>query len=216
MWLKVFMHKIIICEDHEVVVEGVKLMLAHQNEFTLCAFVKTEQELLQMIKSENPSIILLDLNLKHDDGFSILQKLKLEYPGLKVIILTMYDEPYLIEKAQRLKANGYLLKNMTNGELIAALNQAIESDEFYLTAHLSKQRADNKKYRDEFVGKMHLTPREIEIIKLIAQGKSAKEMADELFLSLHTIDTHRRNILDKLNLKNIADLTRFAFENHLL
>lgn len=106
------MHKIIICEDHEVVVEGVKLMLAHQESFTLCAFAKSEQELMRMIYSENPTIVLLDLNLKHDDGFSILKKLKTELTQLKVIILTMYDEPYLIEKAQRLKANGYLLKNM--------------------------------------------------------------------------------------------------------
>lgn len=97
-----------------------------------------------------------------------------------------------------------------------ALNHAVKSDEFYLPTHLRKQKIENKKFKDDFVEKMRLTPREIEIIKLIAQGKSAKEMAEELFLSLHTIDTHRRNILSKLDLKNIADLTRFAFENHLL
>ena len=122
----------------------------------------------------------------------------------------------MIEKAKKLKANGYLLKNSTSQELIEALNQVINSTEFYLPQYLLKQKRENDTYRDEFIEKMHLTAREIEIIKLVAEGKSAKEMADQLFLSIHTVDTHRRNVLVKLKMKNIADLVRFAAKNNLI
>ncbi len=191
-------------------------MLIGQKEFTLCGHARNEKELFQLIQLEHAHVILLDLNLKRDDGFSLLEQIRQHHPGIKVIILTMYEEAYLIEKARKLKANGYLLKNSANSELLDALRHVFISDQFFLPAGLAKQKQDNEIYRDEFIDKMHLTIREVEIIRLVAEGKSAKEIADQLFLSLHTVDTHRRNILAKLKLKNIADLVRFAFENHLL
>lgn len=209
-------YKIVICEDHDVVVEGVKLMLAHQEQFVLCGHARNKQDLLPLLEKEKPEVLLLDLNLKKQDGFSILEDVKPRYPNLKVVILTMYEEPFLIDKARKLKANGYLLKNSANGELHKALSHVITSDEFYLPPGLIKQKQENEIYRDEFIEKMHLTAREVEIIRLVVEGKSAKEIADQLFLSLHTVDTHRRNVLVKLKLKNIADLVRFAFENHLV
>lgn len=210
------LHKIVICEDHEVVVEGVKLMLANQEQFVLCGHVQNKHDLLQLLQKEKPEVLLLDLNLKKQDGFSILEEIRPAHSSLRVLIFTMYEEPFLIEKAKRLKANGYLLKNSVNGELHKALSHVVHSNEFYLPQALQKQKQENDAYRDEFIEKMHLTAREVEIIRLVVEGKSAKEIADQLFLSLHTVDTHRRNILAKLKLKNIADLVRFAFENHLV
>lgn len=209
-------YKIAICEDHEVVVEGVKLMLASHEEFTLCGHARNEQELLSLLVKEKPEVLLLDLNLKKQDGFSILEKIQPHNPGLKIIIFTMYDDAFMIERAKKLKANAYLLKNSSNGELHEALNHVLSSSAFYLPPALLKQKQENETYRDEFIEKMHLTSREIEIIKLVAEGKSAKEIADQLFLSLHTVDTHRRNVLIKLKMKNIADLVRFAAKNHLI
>ncbi|MBS1490756.1 MAG: response regulator transcription factor [Bacteroidetes bacterium] len=210
------MYKILICEDHEIVVEGVKMMLASQDEFMLCGHVTTYAQLQPFLQHENPSVLLLDLNLKKEDGYTILIKLKENYPHVKVLILTMYEEAYLIEKARKLGANGFLLKNMAHGELVEALRHVFNSEEFYLQSNLKTQQQQEIVLRDQFVEKMHLTPREIDIIRLVAMGKSAKEIGDELFLSIHTVDTHRRNIIDKLKLKNIADLARFAVENHLL
>lgn len=209
-------YKIIICEDHDVVVQGVKLMLSDVVEFSLCGHAKDEMELVQLIEREAPKVLLLDLNLNGQDGFRLMEMVRAKHPALKVIIFTMYEDTFLIEKARKLKASGYLLKNSSGQELIECLNHAVQSAEFYLPVGLLNQKQKNDSYRDEFVEKMHLTPREIEIIKLAAQGKSAKEMADELFLSLHTIDTHRRNVLLKLKMKNIADLVRFAAKNNLI
>lgn len=209
------MVKIAICEDHDVVVEGIKLMLASQEVFTLCGHARNEDELIKLVDTEQPKIILLDLNLKKQDGLHILEKAKPRWPDIKVLILTMYEDLFLIEKARKLKANGYLLKNSNNGELREALHHVLKSEEFFLPPALLKQKREDEIHRDAFIEKMHLTNREIEIIKLVAQGKPAKEIAEQLFLSLHTVDTHRRNILIKLKLKNVAALVRFAFENHL-
>ena len=210
------MPKIAICEDHNIVVEGVRLMLAGLPQFQLCGHARTEDELLPLLQREQPEVLLLDLNLKKQDGFTILGNIRPRYPDLKVLILTMYEDAFLIEKAQKIKANGYLLKNSPDGELHEALNHVLVSDKFYLPSGLLKQKEEHETYRHEFIEKMHLTNREVEIIRLVAEGKAAKEIANQLFLSLHTVDTHRRNILAKLKLKNIADLVRFAFENHLL
>ena len=191
-------------------------MLANQEQFMVCGHTRNQQELLLLLEREQPEVLLLDLNLNGQDGFTILEHIRPQYTTLKVIIFTMYEEDFMIEKAKKLKANGYLLKNSTSQELIEALNQVINSTEFYLPQYLLKQKRENDTYRDEFIEKMHLTAREIEIIKLVAEGKSAKEMADQLFLSVHTVDTHRRNVLVKLKMKNIADLVRFAAKNNLI
>ncbi len=209
------MTKLVICEDHDVVVEGIKLMLSEQTDFHLCGHAYNQAQLIALLEQEKPQLVLLDLNLKKQDGFSILEMLTQRYPHLKVLIFTMYEESYLIEKAIKLKANGYILKNASNVEFREALQHVTQSPEFYISLHLKNQQKTNEDYRDQFVEKMHLTLREIEIITLIVAGKSAKEIADMLFLSLHTVDTHRRNIMIKLKVKNVADLVRFAFENHL-
>lgn len=209
------MHKIVICEDHDIVVEGVRLILSGWPDFQLVGHAHTEAELLPLLEKQ-PHILFLDLNLKKEDGFQILQKIKPLYPGLKILILTMYEDAFLIDKAKRLNANGYLLKNSSNGELMEALNHVVASPDFFLPAGLRKHKNDQETYRDKFVEKMHLTQREIEIIRLVTEGKTGKEIADQLFLSLYTVDTHRKNILAKLKLKNIADLVRFAFEHNLV
>ena len=191
-------------------------MLSEQTEFGFCGHAHNEAELFKLIDKEKPHLVLLDLNLKKQDGFSILENVRKLYPTIKVLIFTMYEESYLIEKAKKLKANGYILKNASNVEFREALHHVTQSNEFYLSANLLKQKETNDAYRDKFVEKMHLTAREIEIIKLVVMGNSAIEIANQLFLSPHTVDTHRKNIMAKLDLKNIADLVNFAHENHLV
>ena len=210
------MHKLIICEDHDIVVEGIRLMLSGHLTFTFAGHARNGSELNALLRKEQPAVLLLDLNLKQDDGLALLENLRLLFPELKVLILTMYEEFFLIEKAKKLKANGYLLKNTVTEDFTSALDHVMTSTEFFLPSGLLRKKNNHEHHRDAFVEKMKLTPREVEVIKMIVTGKAAKEMAGELFLSLHTVDTHRKNILKKLQLKNIADLVRFAYDNHLV
>ena len=207
--------KVVICEDHEIVVDGIERLLANSPQYTIAGHARKETELQQLIADKNPDIVLLDINLGKEDGFHILESIRKYDTNIKVIIFTMYDNQFLIEKARSLKANGYLLKDTINGELKEAL-AGVYQQEFFLHNTLSKRKAEHDHTRDTFVERMRLTKREIEIICLIAKGKQNEEIAEQLFLSFHTVKTHRKNILKKLNITNAADLVRFAFENHLL
>ena len=207
--------KIIICEDHEIVVDGIEMLLANAPQYTIVGHSRKETELQQLIAEKNPDIILLDLNLGKEDGFHILEGIRKKNANIKVIIFTMYDNQFLIEKARLLKANGYLLKDTINGELKEAL-AGVYQQEFFLHDNLLKRRTEHDLARDTFVERMQLTKRETEIICLVAKGKQNEEIAELLFLSFHTVKTHRKNILKKLNITGTADLVRFAFENHLL
>ena len=207
--------KIVICEDHEIVVDGIEMLLANTPEYAIVGHTKREDELHQLITEKNPDIILLDLNLGKVDGFHILEGIRKKNTQVKVIIFTMYENEFLIDKARLLKANGYLLKDTISGELKEAL-AGVYHEEFFLHETLRKRKSDNEKMRDEFVERMKLTKRETEIICLVAKGKQNEEISLLLFLSIHTVKTHRKNIFKKLNISSIADLVRFAFENHLL
>ena len=207
--------KIVICEDHEIVVDGIEMLLANTPEYAIVGHTKREDELHQLITEENPDIILLDLNLGKVDGFHILEEIRKKNTQVKVIIFTMYENEFLIDKARLLKANGYLLKDTISGELKEAL-AGVYHEEFFLHETLRKRKSDNEKMRDEFVERMKLTKRETEIICLVAKGKQNEEISLLLFLSIHTVKTHRKNIFKKLNISSIADLVRFACENHLL
>jgi DNA-binding NarL/FixJ family response regulator len=204
-----------VCEDHSIVVDGLRMALYDNQGFALTHHVRTGKELMDLLAKEEPDLLVLDLNLGKEDGFDLLAAVRKQRPRLPVLILTMYDDAHLIEKAQKAGANGYLLKSFTIDELMEALTH-LRPDAFFLPESLQKRRVSNNSHRDQFVERMKLTKREIEIIRLVVEGKSAEVIASQLFLSEFTVRTHRKNILKKLNLNNTADLVRFAFENHLV
>ncbi|MFM7858824.1 MAG: DNA-binding response regulator, partial [Flammeovirgaceae bacterium] len=147
--------------------------------------------------------------------FGILAKVRTAYPSLLVLMLTMYDDDHLIAKAKLAKANGYLLKNISSIELFDALKKLNHSS-FYEDPKAFLQRSKVVGQRDSFVEKMKLTKREAEIVTLVAKGKDAITISEELYLSENTVLTHKKNIMKKLELASTADLVRFAFENKLV
>ena len=205
------MFKIIACEDHPMVADGIKSLLAQTTEFSYAGHAVSSQEVYRLIELQHPSLLLLDLNLKKDDGFTILEQVKKRWPHVSVLIYTMYDDSSLIEKARKLGANGYLTKDLTNTDLLAALREAMAGKAF--VEYVTKRKNNSHHFPDSFVEKMRLTKREIEMISLIVQGKHAPQIAEQLSLSEHTVNTHRKNILKKLNLNSVAELVRYAFEN---
>ena len=191
------------------------MLLANSEDFSVVGHTRKPDELHHLLSEKKPDILLLDLNLGKMDGFEVLKEIRKKNEKIKVLIFTMYDSEFLIDKARQLKANGYLLKNTMNGELVEALNGVYQKD-FYVHETLSRRKAENDLFRDEFIERMRLTKRETEIIRMVAMGKQNEEIADILFLSFYTVKTHRKNLMKKLNLNNAADLVRFAYENHLL
>jgi len=207
--------KIFVCDDHTIIVEGLELLFKNHSQYTLIGQTQHGKDLLAKLEELKPDILVLDLNLKDSDGFTLLEQIRKKDKDLKIVILTMYQDEFLILRAQKEGANGYLQKSVSNKELTEAFDQ-IYHIPFYLSSSLKQELDSRKMFRDHFAEKMKLTRRELELIPLLAGGKSSSQIANELFISTHTIDTHRKNIFKKLKINNIIELVNFAHENHLL
>lgn len=206
--------KIFICEDHTIVIDGLKALLQSDNRFEIIGHDDGGQ-IHEILRGIIPDILLLDLNLNGIDGFEVLKMFRTYNQKTKVIILTMYKENELIERARKSGANAYILKNTSNQELIDCFEKVYEQP-FYLGNTLTSHLNGHDLFRDRFAQKVKLTKREIEIIKLISVGKSSQTIADELFLSPLTIETHKKNIFKKLQVNSSVELVTFAHENNLL
>lgn len=208
------MKKILICEDHSIVVEGLRMLLQGNENYTIVAVTQHGEEVYNLIQEHQPDILLLDLNLPGIDGFKILEQVRKINQQIKVLILTMYHDAFLIDRAKELKVNAYLLKNVDNSELLQSLELVYEQ-EFYISSGVNTIQHNPELSRDSFSDKVKLTNREWEIIKLIVEGKSNQEIADILFVSPHTIMTHKKNIFKKLKINSTTELVRLVYEQKI-
>lgn len=206
---------VVICEDHEIVYTGLKLILDQSDDFEIVGHAQNGQELLPLLAQSNAHILILDLNLPDTDGFTLLKSVRELNKNIFVIILTMYHEQHLIQRAKDEGANAYLLKNASNEELLEALRQ-VNHKTFFVTRELQTEGEHQEIFKDEFSQKMKLTRREIEIIRLLAMGNTSQQASVALTISPHTVDTHRKNIFRKLKINNIADLVRFAHDTKII
>lgn len=209
------MKDIFICEDHVIIIDGLKLLFQQSTDYRIIGHSLTGSGVIEKLEKENPDILILDLNLKDSDGFELIEEIRKTNKNLKIVVLTMYPDEFLIERARKLGANAYLQKSVSNDELLEAL-QKIENLEFYLSKALMEENERRRKFRDHFAYKMKLTKRELELIPLFARGISSNQIAEQLSISTLTIDTHRKNIFRKLEINTSIELVNFAHENKLL
>ena len=205
------MLKIFIADDHQILIDGLTSFFNELDGFEVIGHANDGLVLLQEIATKVPDIILLDLNMPKMDGMLTLKNIKASYSNIKVIILSNYHQSQLIKETRALGANGYVLKNGSKSDLIAAI-ETVNNGKFYFTEEEAKTESINV-FADEFMKKHQLTKREVEIIKLVCQELNSKEIADKLFIAEFTVTTHRRNILSKLNIKNTPALINFAKQN---
>ena len=206
--------KILICEDHNIIVDGLKSLLSDISSYSVVGNVEDGENVMSAVAELKPDIVLLDLNLPNKNGLEILPEIKQLFPKINVIILTMYNTMSIVEKAKKLKADGFLLKNSTLDELLNALEACYGSTEFYLGEGVLQPRQnpfDNK----DFGKVIQITPREKDIIREIVKGLSVPDIANKLHISPYTVETHKKNIYKKLSIKNNVDLVNFANENQL-
>ena len=208
--------KVILADDHQFLLEGILTILKEETYLDIVATVRNGFELMEVVASQNPELVILDLNMPGYDGLKCLQKIKTAYTTTKVLILTNYIQPELVDEVKKLGAEGYLIKNSSAAELIEAIKIILSGGTRYPTSGDLKTTPDDSHFFDEFLKKYQLTKREVQIIRMICKEKSTKQIAIELFLSELTINTHRRNIFRKLDLKNMVGLFNFAQNNQLL
>lgn len=209
--------KIIISDDHKLIREGLANLLEESEEIHILAEAENGKEVVEMAKKHKPDIILMDVSMPLLNGVEATREIKKVLPGIKIIALTMHSDNYYIKAMLEAGASGYIFKNSNHNQLIEAISTVYkgkkylsdEITEILIKGYLKKDREDFLENEEE------LTERELEIIKLIASGKSTKEIAEELFISIKTIGTHKQKIYKKLKINSTAEITKYAIKRGL-
>ena len=209
-------YKIILADDHRFLLDGIITVLKEIPGVEIAATVHNGFELMNAVAKGIPDLVITDLNMPGYDGLQCLQKIKTNYAAIKVLVLTNYIQPELVDEVKKMQADGFLNKNSTAAELKEAVEVILAGQKYFPAATEMNPLMDDSYFMDDFLKKYQLTKREVGIIRMISREMSTKEIAAELFLSDLTINTHRRNIFRKLDIKNIAGLMNFAKQNLLL
>jgi len=204
-------YAILLADDHVIVRRGIRRMIEENPDFEVVGEAGDGIDLLRILKESRADMVILDISMPNLRGIDAIREIKAVRPKAKILIVTMHkDKEYLLQSLAA-GADGYFLKKDANTELFAAIEK-IRKGKNYVSSHLSRELTDNwEQIRAEFK-KPLLSPREKEVLKLIAQGKSNKDIADLLFVSIHTVERHRANLMEKLDLKKTADLVRYAIQ----
>jgi DNA-binding NarL/FixJ family response regulator len=209
--------KVFLVEDHEIVRQGIKALLEGEPDIVVTDEAANGIDMLKKLESGQPDVLLMDMNMPEMSGVECTTEVKKRYPGVKVLILSMHDhESYLVDMIYA-GADGYILKNSSREELLFAIRKVANegvyiSSEFALNM-LAKHKRDVRKQASPAV---ILSDREMDVLVLIAEGHTNTEIADKLFTSVRTIETRRKNLLDKTGTTNTATLIRYAVVNGLV
>ncbi|GAA4406542.1 response regulator transcription factor [Nibrella viscosa] len=203
--------RILIVDDHPMVIEGIKALLQQAEEITVAGTVTDAFTALTFLKSNEVDVVLLDINLPDLSGIELCGKLKREFPRLKVLGMSTFKERSYITRMIEQGASGYVLKNVSREELIQAIGQVC-AGQMYLDAEVSQVLVASPLPRPIPI----LTSREKEVLAWIAEGWTNNQIADKLFVSPLTVDSHRKNLLAKFGVKNTAALVKIAVQNQLV
>lgn len=204
--------RIIIADDHPLVRNGLKSVLHTLPGFQVVAEAENGLQLLQLVELHKPTVALIDISMPQLNGLEALQKLSAQYPDLKLIVLTMHEEPEYILKSLSSGAHAYLLKNVEPEELQKAIITVVSGRKYYNAAVAAIVMDNLSKPEQE---EESLTARELEVLTFICRGMSNHQIASELFISIRTVEKHRVNVLRKMQAVNTADLVRKAIEKGL-
>ena len=201
--------KILLADDHAIVLDGLKLVLSIDPQFKVVGEVQNGQEVLDFVESNEVDIIIMDINMPVMDGITCSKKLKSINPQVKVIILTMYPQKSFIDEIIKIGIDGCLVKSNTGKELSEAILRVWSGKPYY-------DQIGQFDSKEEAIKKHKLSEREVEIIRGLADGLTSESIADHLCISLHTVRTHRKNILKKLELHNSSELVQYAINNGII
>lgn len=218
------MLRILVADDHEVARRGIRALLESHPGWEVCAEAKDGRETVELAATAKPDLILLDIGMPNLNGLEAARQILAASPEVAILILTMHDSDNVVREVLRAGARGFLLKSDAGRDLVAAV-EALQLQRTFFTTRVSqmvldgfldREKRDNSSERDEDITGDVLTSREREVIQLLAEGKTSKEVAVTLNLSVKTAETHRTNLMRKLGLHSVADLTRYAVRNGIV
>ncbi len=213
------MTKVLIADDHQLIIDGVKALLAGQETIEVVGEAHNGEEVIRFINEIDLDLIIMDVEMPRMDGIETCRLLSEKHPDKKVLILTQHNDADFIRSLAASGAQGYILKNTGKKELISAIDDIMNGQTHYgrdvVNALVTGIRNPKKVIKKEELAP-DLTSRELEVLRLIAQEYTAFEIAEQLFISQHTVDTHRKNLLSKVGVKNTAGLVRHAVKSGLV
>jgi len=205
------MISVFIIDDHQMILEGIHSLLLGERDIEWMGCARLPGELMAFLKTRQPDVLLMDINLPQKSGLDLCKEVKDKYPAVNIIGLSTSDQVSVIRKMRENGASGFLLKDASKQEIIMALREVSKGKEYvsFSVAEALKKRMPNDQLPV-------LTKREKQILEFIAEGLTNHEIAAKLFLNSTTIDSHRKNMLTKFNVKNTAALIKIAMSNHLI
>lgn len=211
------MIKIAIIDDHKVFIDGLQLLMEQEKDMEVVEVGFNGKQAIEILETHAIDLLLLDVNLPDRDGIEVCKEVTKKFPKVKTLALTTYDKGAFVQQMLKAGAMGYLHKSAAADELIVAIRQVMEG-EVYLSPEIEKALMNTlrnqAREKAEFIPQ--LTRRELQVLKLIAAEHTTKEIAETLFLSENTIETHRRNLLSKLNVRNVAGMIKVALKRGLI
>ena len=204
--------RLLLVDDHHIVLDGIKALLDEVEGFDCIATADNGQKALDMLNVFDVDVVLMDIDMPVMNGMEATKRIKKEYPKVRVISLTQHSERGMVQKLLDCGSDGYLLKNIAQDELTTAIRRVYNGENVFSSE--VTMRLEGKAVEKNASGiDVELTEREIEILSLISEGLSSKQVGEKLFISPRTVDTHRTNLMNKLDIHNIAGLIRFALKN---
>jgi len=211
--------KVMIADDHALFRKGMVSIIRDFDGIEITGEASNGKELLQIMEISQPDVVLLDLKMPEMDGMEANQAIQKNFPDVKVVVLSMYDDDKFIIHLIEMGANGYLLKNADPEEVEEAI-LAVQENGFYFNNHVSKVMLkgliNKKKIKPSFNDVVELTARELQVLRLICKENTNTEIAEQLFLSARTIDGYRNKLLTKIGARNTAGIVMYAVKNGLI
>lgn len=205
-------YKVLIIDDHPIFCLGMSELINKEPDLEVCGSIEMMKQAQETIDRLNPDLVIVDISLKDGNGIELVQELKKEYEGLPMLVLSMYDESLYAERALLAGASGYIMKQEAIPLVVEAIRKVLGGDIYASSTVKEKvfKRLTNQQSADSKSPLDILTNRELEVLRLIGEGYSTKEIAERLHLSIKTIGTYRENLKEKLNLKHFTGLVKFA------
>ncbi len=211
------MIKVLIADDHAIVRAGLRALLKSEPTLELVGEASGGYEAIELVSQTQPDILVLDLSMPDLDGIAVTKKIKPQFPNLRILILTVHEDEALLREAMKAGASGYILKRAAEAELISAIRIILRGDLYVDPSMVRALLTDTlKPAAARRASPEPLSPREKEVLKLIVQGYTNRQIGEELNISVRTVEGHRANISDKLGLHSRVELVRYAREHGLI
>lgn len=200
------MIRLVIAEDHIALIDGIKVFFEYEEDIEFLGFAGNGRELMDLVERKRPNLVITDIRMPVMDGIQATKNILEQHPEIKVIAFTMFDQDNAVQQMLDAGARGYILKNASLKDLLFAIRK-VHSGEVYYDPNINVESKENSAKR-----KSVLTKRQQEILKLVGLGKTNQEIADALFIGKTTVETHRKNMIKKLNLQGAGELLRYALD----